>query len=536
MDALDPVSALVGGAATSFIGSYMGIESPILNIMSISLGAYITSKSKKYYDEFKHLVPGCTIANNCADKVLSKLGLKYYTIIITKNENVIFNKIQTYILHKYETNLTKGEISKVDNIKVSLTLENSEFSKPIIDEYKKCKIILSVQNSTIEIRSKNLNIEQLKEYVKHLLTLHFGTKIMSVHQPIIEKEESKSGKETRTNVYWKTFQIQTNKTLKNTILSKNVEENLLKDVDEFINNEEYYNTKGIPYKRGYLLYGEPGTGKTSIIKSIASHYCMDIYLINMGEIKDEKDLTLLFQGTRSCQGYHILCFEDIDRCKFLIKTRWGDGGDGNRVRTFINEIDGIVEIPKRLTFFTANNKKILDDWPALIRPGRIDKAVQLDYCDADQVNRLYNHYTNCSNKLLLDNLCMNITPAQVVKHVLTNPDMSPDKFKDELGVVKDIIVQEQKQSKVKTQNRKMDDQIKKKRRMISRIKRNLKCDVKSLESLPKKIEKAKISLEKNEGQLKTLMERKKRKREKEKKNKNKNIKNKAKKTKVLINF
>lgn len=146
---------------------------------------------------------------------------------------------------------------------------------------------------------------------------------------------------------------------------------------------------------------------------------MDIYLINLGEIKDDKDLTLLFQGTRSYQGYHILCFEDIDKCKFLVKGRWGDGGDSNKVRTFINEIDGIVEIPKRLTFFTANNKRILDDWPVLIRPGRIDKAVELSYCDADQVNRLYNHYTSCKNKLMLDQLCMNITPSQVVKHVFT---------------------------------------------------------------------------------------------------------------------
>ena len=154
---------------------------------------------------------------------------------------------------------------------------------------------------------------------------------------------------------------------------------------------------------------------------------MDIYLINIGEIKDDKDLTLLFQG------YHLLCFEDIDRCKFLVKGRWGDGGDSNKVRTFINEIDEIVEIPKRLTFFTANNKRILDDWPVLIRPGRIDKAVELSYCDADQVNRLYNHYTSCKNKLMLDQLCMNITPAQVVKHVLKNPVMEPEKFKKELG-------------------------------------------------------------------------------------------------------
>lgn len=525
MESIDPLSALVGGMATSFISSYMKIDSPIVNIMSISLGAYITSQCKKYYKESKHLIPGCTYANNCFDKIFTKLGLKYYTIIITKNENVIFNKLQTYILNKYENNLTKGEISKVDNIKVSLTLDNSEFSKPLIDVYNKQKLILSVKEKTIEIKSKKLNIELIKEYIKYVLTLHFGTKIMSVHQPIIEKGNNKNEKEVKTCIYWKTFQIQTNKTLQNTILSKNVENNLLNDVHTFINNEDYYNIKGIPYKRGYLLYGEPGTGKTSLIKSIASHYCMDIYLINMSEIKDEKDLTLLFQGTRSCQGYHILCFEDIDRCKFLYKGRWGDMGDNDKVRTFINEIDGIVEIPKRLTFFTANNKKILDDWPALIRPGRIDKAIKLSYCDADQVNRLYNHYTNCNNKLDIDSLDMKITPAQVVKKILKNPEMNPDKFKEELEYVKEIIIKEDKCKIENDKNKKINNKIKKKRATINNIKHKIKKNELLIKTLPDKIEKDKKILEKYETQLKLFFERKKikeiKEKEKEKKKKEK---------------
>jgi hypothetical protein len=85
MDSFDPISALVGGTATSIIGNYLGIQSPILNIMSISIGAYITSKIKKYYDEFKNLVPGSTIMNSCMDRLLKIIGLKYYTLIITKN-------------------------------------------------------------------------------------------------------------------------------------------------------------------------------------------------------------------------------------------------------------------------------------------------------------------------------------------------------------------------------------------------------------------------------------------------------------------
>ena len=51
MESIDPLSALIGGMATSFVSSYMKIDSPIVNIMSISLGAYITSQCKKYYQD-----------------------------------------------------------------------------------------------------------------------------------------------------------------------------------------------------------------------------------------------------------------------------------------------------------------------------------------------------------------------------------------------------------------------------------------------------------------------------------------------------
>ena len=108
------------------------------------------------------------------------------------------------------------------------------------------------------------------------------------------------------------------------------------DVKKFIENEDYYKTKGLPYKRGYLLYGPPGSGKTSKIKSLANQYSMDIYIINMDREMEVSTLQKLFKGIHNSKGFHIICFEDNDRCS-QIKYH-----DVEFIRFFIKELDGLI--------------------------------------------------------------------------------------------------------------------------------------------------------------------------------------------------
>lgn len=57
-------------------------------------------------------------------------------------------------------------------------------------------------------------------------------------------------------------------------------EALLEDAREFLGSESWYTERGIPYRRGYLLYGVPGGGKSSLIMAVASELRLPIYVMS----------------------------------------------------------------------------------------------------------------------------------------------------------------------------------------------------------------------------------------------------------------
>ena len=60
---------------------------------------------------------------------------------------------------------------------------------------------------------------------------------------------------------WEQLDVRTNKRVANTIVSKSVQTQLLDDFSDFMASEKDYNNAGIPYTKGYLLEGPPGTGE-----------------------------------------------------------------------------------------------------------------------------------------------------------------------------------------------------------------------------------------------------------------------------------
>jgi len=94
------------------------------------------------------------------------------------------------------------------------------------------------------------------------------------------------------------------------ILDIGIRELLLEDARDFMKSRQWYADRGIPFRRGYLLYGAPGSGKTSIIHSLAGELGLDIYIVSLSKMRlDNSSLNALIS---SLPEQCIAIMEDID--------------------------------------------------------------------------------------------------------------------------------------------------------------------------------------------------------------------------------
>jgi mitochondrial chaperone BCS1 len=92
---------------------------------------------------------------------------------------------------------------------------------------------------------------------------------------------------------------------------------IIDDLDLFVKRRDFYKKVGKAWKRGYLLYGPSGTGKSSLIAAMANYLKFDIYDLQLSSVKDDSTLKdmLLYTSNRS-----ILAIEDID-CSIKLPNR-----------------------------------------------------------------------------------------------------------------------------------------------------------------------------------------------------------------------
>jgi len=171
------------------------------------------------------------------------------------------------------------------------------------------------------------------------------------------------------------------------ILAGDQAQELLADMRAFLASKAWYQRIGVPYRRGYLLYGPPGNGKTSVIKALVGELGMSIYLLVLSdpEMNDRRLNDLLSH----VPDHNLILLEDID-CAFVRRTGANGKLGGLTFSGLLNAIDGVASPEARLLVMTTNHLERLD--PALIRPGRADVKLAFGNATADQARRLFERF------------------------------------------------------------------------------------------------------------------------------------------------
>lgn len=228
---------------------------------------------------------------------------------------------------------------------------------------------------------------------------------------------------------------------------------LIKRINFFIHNEQWYNDRGIPYQLTLVFEGPAGCGKTSTVKGIATYTNRHIVDVDLNGIKDVCELENIFNGTHINGKYipsnkRIFMIDEIDKFFELLDDReekekmrlaatkestnssivivkdGSSGGGGgmngtteNRIgtnlastaaaisgcanRTKMNDLtkgqilsimDGVIEAKGRFIICTANDTSKID--PTFKRPGRMDEFIHFTKCDALMIYQMMDLFYN----------------------------------------------------------------------------------------------------------------------------------------------
>ena len=252
---------------------------------------------------------------------------------------------------------------------------------------------------------------------------------------------------------WTKTSSRPSRPMETVILDAEQKSMIIRDMNEYLHpaSPRWYATRGIPYRRGYLFHGPPGTGKTSLSFALAGIFGLEIFAISLQEpTLTEGDLLQLFNGLpRRC----IVLLEDVDAAGLLrdsasdekdkskgkkdgkkdskegeeskekakkeddytlkdlarelkaisapaqrggrqanVQQNNGAGpnrapGTGISLSGLLNAIDGVASAEGRVLIMTTNHPEKLD--AALVRPGRVDRKVEFQLAARNQISELF---------------------------------------------------------------------------------------------------------------------------------------------------
>ena len=160
---------------------------------------------------------------------------------------------------------------------------------------------------------------------------------------------------------------------------------------------ERFERMGIDVPKGIMMYGLPGTGKTLLAKAVANESNSNFISIKGPEVfskyvgESEEAVREIFKKARQVAPC-ILFIDEIDSIAPRRGSRGSDSGVGDRVvNQLLTELDGIESL-EGVTVIAATNRPDMID-PAIMRPGRIDRTMEVEIPDFEARKKIFDVHT-----------------------------------------------------------------------------------------------------------------------------------------------
>lgn len=360
----------------------------------------------------------------------------YHTnYLIITNDAPEFSTFINYVTEKYKEDisgvlLNDSKVNTIDfknkelidvfkNHKITIKFEDDNGSTKL--ENKKNKYDYNDKNplliKNLIITSKSATTDNLKTYVDDMIYKFIYKELNNICIHTINKQSGRNG----SILNWIKDVSKTNRNNTNTFFSDQVNEEFIEDIRTFLDSQSFYNKKGIPYKKGYLMYGFPGCGKSTLIKMISSEFRLPIFTMDCSMFDDNNQFVKITSNIKILvkNGMHIVLFEDFDR---FLKSKNSSNVSQDSI---LNFLDGIEEAHGRIVIITTNDKTTVCNIPSLVRPGRIDKVINIPRCSLEQIRRTIDFYyeeEENSNEDKIDvkiDVNIKITTAQLMQLLQT---------------------------------------------------------------------------------------------------------------------